>query len=116
VEQSGLRGRGGAGYLTAAKWVVARNTVADQKYLICNADESDPGSFTDKAMLEREPHRVIEGMAIGAYAIGATKAFVYVNASDTYSSDIIIRAIDQAIDYGLLGDNILTADTHCASR
>jgi len=106
VEQAGLRGRGGAGYPTAAKWIVARNSVSDQKYLICNADESDPGSFTDKAMLEREPHRVIEGMAIASYAIGATKAFVYVNASDTYSSDIIIQAIDQATQLGLLGDNI----------
>jgi NADH:ubiquinone oxidoreductase subunit F (NADH-binding)/Pyruvate/2-oxoacid:ferredoxin oxidoreductase delta subunit len=106
IEQSGLRGRGGAGFPAATKWQVARNTVADQKYLICNADESDPGAFTDKALLEREPHKVIEGVAIAAYAIGATKAFIYVNASDTYSSDTIRQAIALAENYGLLGENI----------
>jgi NADH:ubiquinone oxidoreductase subunit F (NADH-binding)/Pyruvate/2-oxoacid:ferredoxin oxidoreductase delta subunit len=106
IEQSGLRGRGGAGFPTAVKWQVARTTLSDQKYLICNADESDPGSFTDKALLEREPHKVIEGVAIAAYAIGAAKAYIYVNASDTYSSGTISRALAQANDYGILGENI----------
>ncbi len=106
VEQAGLRGRGGAGFHTAAKWQLANATSSDKKFLICNADESDPGAFTDKALLEREPHKVIEGMAIAAYAIGANKAFVYVNASDTYSSDIINHALQQAEEYGLLGENI----------
>ncbi|MFO7723281.1 MAG: NADH-ubiquinone oxidoreductase-F iron-sulfur binding region domain-containing protein [Bacteroidales bacterium] len=106
VEQSGLRGRGGAGFPTHIKWQLARTTLSDKKFLICNADESDPGSFTDKALLEREPHKVIEGVAIASYAIGASKAFVYVNASDTYSSETITRAIEQAAGYGLLGENI----------
>ncbi len=112
VEQSGLRGRGGAGYPTAAKWLVARNTYADQKYLICNADESDPGAFTDKALLEREPHKVIEGVAIAAYAIGASKAFIYVNATDSYSSDTIRKALVQATEYGLIGENIFDSGFH----
>lgn len=106
VEQSGLRGRGGAGFPAATKWQVARTTISDQKFLICNADESDPGAFTDKALLEREPHKVIEGVAIAAYAIGATKAFIYVNSSDSYSSDSIRNAIDQVMSYGILGENI----------
>jgi NADH:ubiquinone oxidoreductase subunit F (NADH-binding)/ferredoxin len=106
IEQSGLRGRGGSGFPTAAKWQVARNTLSDSKYLICNADESDPGSFTDKALLERDPHKVIEGIAIAAYAIGASRAFVYVNSTDTYSADTIRYAIGQVQEYGLLGQNI----------
>lgn len=106
VEQSGLRGRGGAGFSTAAKWHVARTTPSDQKYLICNGDESDPGAFTDKALVEREPHKVIEGVAIAAYAVGATKAFIYVNASDDYSCNAISNAIVQATELGLLGENI----------
>ncbi len=106
VEQSGLRGRGGAGFPAADKWLVARTTPSDQKYLICNADESDPGSFADKALLERDPHKVIEGVAISAYAIGAGKAYIYINSSDNYSYDLINNAIQQAISYGLLGENI----------
>ncbi|HRZ42389.1 MAG TPA: NADH-ubiquinone oxidoreductase-F iron-sulfur binding region domain-containing protein [Bacteroidales bacterium] len=106
VEQSGLRGRGGAGYPTAQKWQVARNTLSDQKYLICNADESDPGAFTDKALLEREPHKVIEGVAIAAYAIGASMVFIYVNASDSYSTDCIEHALSEAAALGLTGENI----------
>ncbi len=107
IEQSGLRGRGGAGFPTAAKWQVARNTQSDQKYLICNADESDPGAFTDKALLEREPHKAIEGIAIAAYAIGVSRAYVYVNASDSYSTGMISRAIQKVYDVGLLGENIM---------
>lgn len=112
VEQSGLRGRGGAGFPTAQKWLAARNTIADQKFLICNADESDPGAFTDKALLEREPHKVIEGVAIAAYAIGANRAFIYVNASDSYSSDTIREALMQAEAFGLTGENIFDSGFH----
>lgn len=106
IEQSGLRGRGGAGFSTSEKWHIAKNTQSDQKYIICNADESDPGSFTDKALLEREPHKVIEGVSIAAYAIGATKAFIYISASDDQSFTKIKSAIVNAENNGLIGENI----------
>ncbi|MDO8303544.1 MAG: CCxxC motif-containing NuoF prefix domain-containing protein, partial [Sedimentisphaerales bacterium] len=77
VEKSGLRGRGGGGFLTGKKWSFSLNTAAEQKYLICNADEGDPGAFMDRAVIEGDPHRLLEGMGIAAYSIGATKAYVY---------------------------------------
>ena len=80
IEKSGLRGRGGGGFPTGKKWKFARAAVADQKYLICNADEGDPGAFMDRAVCESDPHRLLEGMLIAAYAIGATKAYVYIRA------------------------------------
>ena len=80
VTRSGLRGRGGAGFPTGRKWSMARAAVADVKYLVCNADEGDPGAFMDRAVLEGDPHSIIEGLIIGAYAIGATEGFVYVRA------------------------------------
>ena len=80
VELSGLRGRGGGGFPTGKKWKFARQSPGDQKYLICNADEGDPGAFMDRAVIEGDPHRLLEGMAIAAYAIGATKAYVYIRA------------------------------------
>ncbi|MBM3957207.1 MAG: NADH-quinone oxidoreductase subunit NuoF [Gemmatimonadetes bacterium] len=107
VEKSGLRGRGGGGFPTGTKWKFALQTVADQKYLVCNADEGDPGAFMDRAVIEGDPHRVVEGMAIAAYAIGATKAYVYIRAEYPLAIRRLERAIAQAEAYGLLGPNIL---------
>jgi len=106
VEQSELRGRGGGGYNTGKKWRVALQTGSDQKYLICNADESDPGAFLGRAILESDPHRVIEGIAITAYSIGANNAYIYVRSDYVRPIRLLERAIQQAKDYGLLGENI----------
>ncbi len=107
VEKSGLRGRGGGGFPTGSKWKFALNVEADQKYLVCNADEGDPGAFMDRAVIEGDPHRLLEGMAIAAYGIGATKAYVYIRAEYPLAIERLIEAIEQAETYGLLGDNIL---------
>jgi NADH:ubiquinone oxidoreductase subunit F (NADH-binding)/(2Fe-2S) ferredoxin len=107
VEASGLRGRGGGGFPTGRKWRFALAVPAEQKYLICNADEGDPGAFMDRAVIEGDPHRVLEGMAIAAYAIGATKAYVYIRAEYPLAIRRIRAAIEQAKAYGLLGHNIL---------
>jgi NADH:ubiquinone oxidoreductase subunit F (NADH-binding) len=107
IEASGLRGRGGAGYLTGKKWNIARNTQAEQKYLICNADESDPGAFMDRALIEGDPHKLIEGMAIAAYAIGASQAYVYIRSEYTKALANLRTAILQAKEIGLIGSNIL---------
>lgn len=107
IEVSGLRGRGGAGYLTGKKWNIARNTQAEQKYLICNADESDPGAFMDRALIEGDPHKLIEGMAIAAYAIGASQAYVYIRSEYTKALANLRTAIQQAKEMGLIGSNIL---------
>lgn len=107
VAESGLRGRGGAGFPTGQKWKVALNTAAHQKYLICNADEGDPGAFMDRAILEGDPFRIIEGMLIAAYAIGATKAYVYCRAEYPLAIARLQGAIAQCRKAGLLGANIL---------
>ena len=107
VELSGLRGRGGGGFPTGTKWKFARKTPSEQKYLICNADEGDPGAFMDRAVIEGDPHRLLEGMAIAAYAIGASKAYVYIRAEYPLAIKRLIAAIAQAKSYGLLGHNIL---------
>jgi NADH:ubiquinone oxidoreductase subunit F (NADH-binding)/Pyruvate/2-oxoacid:ferredoxin oxidoreductase delta subunit len=107
VEESGLRGRGGAGFPTGRKWRVALDTPRAQKYLICNADEGDPGAFMDRAVLEGDPFRVVEGMLIGAYAIGASKGYVYCRAEYPLAIERLNDAIIQCRRAGLLGDNIL---------
>lgn len=106
VEQSGLRGRGGGGFKTGLKWKFALNTPAEQKYLICNADEGDPGAFMDRAVIEGDPHRLLEGMMIAAYGIGATKAYVYIRAEYPLAIERLKIAIAQAKKYGLMGENI----------
>ena len=106
IEKSGLRGRGGGGFLTGKKWKMANASEADQKYIICNADEGDPGAFMDRAVIEGDPHRVLEGLAIGAYGIGASKAYVYIRAEYPLAIDRLKKAIEQAKEYGLLGQNI----------
>ena len=107
VSDSGLRGRGGAGFPTGRKWQFAKNSVDDQKYVACNADEGDPGAFMDRSVLEGDPHTVVEAMAIAAYAIGANKGYVYVRAEYPIAVHRLQVAIDQARAYGLLGDNIM---------
>jgi len=110
IEKSGLRGRGGGGFKTGLKWKLAHNTDSTQKYLICNADEGDPGAFMDRAVIEGDPHRLLEGMAIAAYAIGASKAYVYIRAEYPLAIERLVVAIEQAEQYGLLGDNIFDSN------
>ncbi len=103
---SGLRGRGGGGFPTGLKWKFAYNNESDQKYMICNADEGDPGAFMDRALLEGDPHSVLEGLMIGGYAIGANKGFIYVRIEYPTAIEKIKTAIAQAKELGLLGENI----------
>ncbi len=110
VEKSGLRGRGGGGFPTGRKWKFAMSTPADQKYLICNADEGDPGAFMDRAVIEGDPHRLIEGMAISAYGIGASKAYVYIRAEYPLAIKRLRVALEDAKKYGLLGKNIFNTN------
>ncbi len=110
VTDSGLRGRGGGGFPTGRKWALTAPNKADQKYVVCNADEGDPGAFMDRSVLEGDPHCLIEAMAICGYAIGATKGFVYVRAEYPIAVRRLQIAIDQAREYGLLGKNIFGTD------
>ncbi len=107
IIKSGLRGRGGAGFPTGKKWEFARKQKSDWKYIICNADEGDPGAYMDRSLLEGNPHRVIEGMIIGAYAIGAREGYVYVRDEYPLAVAHVTQAINQAREVGLLGENIL---------
>jgi NADH-quinone oxidoreductase subunit F len=109
VRAAGLRGRGGAGFPTAVKWDIARKTPAELKYVICNGDEGDPGAFMDRAVLEADPFRVIEGLLIAAYAIGASEGFVYVRREYPIAVRHIRAAIATAMERGFLGENILGA-------
>jgi len=106
VTKSGLRGRGGAGYPTGLKWSTVSKSVGTQKYVICNADEGDPGAFMDRSVLESDPHRVLEGMLIAAYAVGATEGYIYVRAEYPLAIKRLRTAIRQAERLGLLGANI----------
>lgn len=106
VSKSGLRGRGGAGYPTGLKWSTVAKAIGERKYLICNADEGDPGAFMDRSVLESDPHRVLEGMLIGAYAVGASEGFIYVRAEYPLAIKRLRVAIKQAERLGLLGTNI----------
>ena len=107
IKASGLRGRGGGGFPTGMKWQFAHNSVADQKYVVCNADEGDPGAFMDRSLLEGDPHSVIEAMMIAGYAIGATKGYIYVRAEYPIAVSRLQIAIQQALDYGILGSNAM---------
>jgi len=110
ILKSGLRGRGGGGFPTGLKWKFTYNSQADQKYVACNADEGDPGAFMDRSILEGDPHAVIEAMAIAGYAIGASEGYVYVRAEYPIAVKRLQIAIDQAKEYGLLGNNIFGTD------
>ncbi len=107
VQQSGLRGRGGGGFTTGLKWKLAHETSSDQKYFICNADEGDPGAFMDRAVIEGDPFRLLEGLTVASYAIGASKAYIYIRAEYPLAIKRLKEAISQAKEYGLLGFNIL---------
>ncbi|MBL7903696.1 MAG: 4Fe-4S binding protein [Bacteroidales bacterium] len=109
IEESGLRGRGGGGFPTGKKWKTALSADADERFLICNGDESDPGAFMDRALFEGDPHKIIEGVAIAAYAINARKAYIYVRAEYTLAVDRLKKGISQATEAGLLGHNILNS-------
>ena len=106
VTKSGLRGRGGAGYPTGLKWSTVSKSVGTQKYVICNADEGDPGAFMGRSVLESDPHRVLEGMLIAAYAVGASEGYIYVRAEYPLAIKRLRHAIRQAERVGLLGSNI----------
>jgi len=110
VAQSGLRGRGGAGFPTGTKWQFALKEEADRKYVICNADEGDPGAFMDRAVIEGDPHRLLEGLALAAYAIGASKAYIYIRAEYPLAIERLQEAIGQAKALGLIGERILESD------
>ncbi|MGE5811910.1 MAG: NADH-ubiquinone oxidoreductase-F iron-sulfur binding region domain-containing protein [Ignavibacteria bacterium] len=109
ILDSGLRGRGGAGFPTGKKWELAANQKSDKKYLICNADEGDPGAFMDRSVLESDPFRVVEGMIIGAYAIGAAEGYIYCRAEYPLAIKRLEETISRCIEYNLLGNNILNS-------
>ncbi len=110
LKESGLRGRGGGGFPTGVKWQFALNNVSNQKFIICNADEGDPGAFMDRSVLEKDPHVIIEGMTIAAYAIGASAGYIYVRAEYPLAAKRMQIAIQKARKNGLLGKNILDSD------
>ena len=110
ISESGLRGRGGAGFPTGKKWLFTQQAKGDKKYVVCNADEGDPGAFMDRSLLEGDPHSVLEAMEIAGYSIGADKGYIYVRAEYPIAVQRLQVAIDQARDYGLLGKNIFGTD------
>ena len=116
IKVSGLAGRGGAGFPTWFKWNAAKESKGEEKYLICNADEGDPGAFMDRAVIESDPHTLIEGMLIGAYTIGAKEAVVYVRAEYPLAIKRLQNAIEEAKDKNLLGQNILGSGFSCEMR
>ena len=107
IKKAGLRGRGGAGFPTGLKWELSRKAEGEPKYVICNADEGDPGAFMDRSILEADPHSILEGMAIGAYAIGASHGYIYVRIEYPLAIERLENALESAHEYGLLGKNIL---------
>jgi NADH-quinone oxidoreductase subunit F len=110
IKKAGLRGRGGGGFPTGKKWEIARNARGDLKYVVCNADEGDPGAYMDRSLLESNPHSVVEGMAIGAYAIGASEGWIYVRGEYPLAVERTEEAIEEARTLGLLGDKILGSE------
>ena len=110
VRRAGLRGRGGAGFPTFKKWTACRNAPGNQKYLICNADEGDPGAFMNRSLIESDPHALLEGMLIAGYAIGASHGIVYIRAEYPLAIERLYQAMQQMRDYGLLGEHILDSD------
>ena len=110
IKKSGLRGRGGGGFPTGLKWELCRRAEGDAKYVICNADEGDPGAYMDRSIVEADPHSVLEGMLIGARAIGATEGYVYIRAEYPLATERLKLAMEQAREYGLIGQNIFDTD------
>jgi NADH-quinone oxidoreductase subunit F len=112
IENSGLRGRGGGGFPTGRKWAICRKTKSGKKYIICNADEGDPGAYMDRSLLEGNPHSVIEGMIIGAYAIGATEGYIYVRMEYPLAVEHLNIALEKAKQFGFLGKSIMGSEFH----
>jgi NADH:ubiquinone oxidoreductase subunit F (NADH-binding)/(2Fe-2S) ferredoxin len=112
IENSGLRGRGGGGFPTGRKWAICRKSKSDEKYIICNADEGDPGAYMDRSLLEGNPHSVIEGMIIGAYAIGAKEGYIYVRMEYPLAVKHLKIALEKATQYGFLGMSIMGSEFH----
>jgi NADH-quinone oxidoreductase subunit F len=110
VKKSGIRGRGGAGFPTGQKWQFCHDAAGSQKYIICNADEGDPGAFMDRAVLEGDPHSILEGMLIGAYAMGASEGYIYIRAEYPLAIQRLKTALEQMERYGLLGESIMGSD------
>lgn len=110
IKNSGLRGRGGGGFPTGLKWELCRKQPGDVKYIVCNADEGDPGAYMDRSIVEADPHSVLEGMLIGARAMGATEGYVYIRAEYPLAMERLKIAIGQAKEYGLIGENIFGTD------
>jgi len=110
ITDSGLRGRGGGGFPTGLKWDITRKVQSEQKYVVCNADEGDPGAFMDRSILEGDPHSILEAMAINGYCTGADKGLIYIRAEYPLAVERLRIAIDQAKEYGLLGENIFGTD------
>jgi len=110
IKKSGLRGRGGGGFPVGLKWEAARSSEGPEKYVVCNADEGDPGAFMDRSILEGDPHSVLEAMTIAGYAIGASEGYIYVRAEYPIAVDRLENAIAQAREYGLLGDNLFNSN------
>jgi len=110
IKKSGLRGRGGAGFPTGLKWEYCRKSPGTEKYIVCNADEGDPGAFMNRSLLEGDPHAVLEGMLIGAYAIGAMEGYIYIRAEYPLAIERLNTALKQMEDYGLVGNNILDSN------
>ena len=110
IKDSGLRGRGGGGFLTGLKWELAAKNESDEKYVVCNADEGDPGAFMDRSIIEHNPQCIIEAMAIAGYAIGAKEGYVYVRAEYALACKRLEIAIEQAKELGLLGTKLFGSD------
>ncbi|MFO7496486.1 MAG: hypothetical protein R6X05_12735 [Desulfobacterales bacterium] len=110
LQASGLKGRGGAGFPTGLKWSFVAKAPGTPKYVICNADESEPGTFKDRVIIEGDPHSIIEAMTIAAYAIGASEGYVYVRGEYALAQERLILAIEQAHQFGFLGENIFGTD------
>ncbi|HZI89596.1 MAG TPA: NADH-quinone oxidoreductase subunit F, partial [Candidatus Polarisedimenticolia bacterium] len=113
VKRSGLRGRGGAGFPTGTKWGFVPKSTDKPKYMCVNADESEPGAFKDRLLLAKDPHQVIEGTLIGAYAIGARRAYIYIRGEFAHEAIVVQAAIDEARAAGLVGKNILKSGYDC---
>ncbi|MCP4156113.1 MAG: NADH-quinone oxidoreductase subunit NuoF [bacterium] len=116
IKKSGLRGRGGGGFSTGLKWQFAHNAKGDKKYIVCNADEGDPGAFMDRSALEGDPHSILEGMMIAAYAIGADEGYLYVRAEYPLAIERLMKAIEQCEENGYLGDKIFGSDMNFKLR
>ncbi|OGQ47742.1 MAG: NADH oxidoreductase (quinone) subunit F, partial [Deltaproteobacteria bacterium RIFCSPLOWO2_02_44_9] len=113
VKDSGLRGRGGAGFSTGLKWSFITKDPTIQKYLCCNADEGEPGTFKDRVIIEKDPHQLLEGMVIACYAIGASTAYIYIRGEFAFGANRLQEAIDEAYQRGYLGENILNSGFNC---